>query len=91
VSILTDARGLVKFKVACMRFLNAMSSTRHPVVLFLDDIQWMDEGSRQLIETMLDDNKLENVMLIFVYRDEEAESIGDLFSRAMNVIDLAVW
>jgi predicted ATPase len=62
-----------------MRFLNAMASARHPVVLFLDDIQWMDEGSRQLIESMLDDTKLENMMLIFAYREEEAESIGDLF------------
>jgi predicted ATPase len=71
-------------------FLNTMSSARHPVVIFLDDVQWMDEWSRQLIERMLDDNKLENVMLIFAYRDEEAEAIGDLFSKTRNVIDIAV-
>ena len=85
-----DARVLAKFKLACMHFLNVMSSARHPVVLFLDDIQWMDEGSRQLIETMLDDNKLENIMLVFAYRDEEADSIGDLFSKTKNVIDISV-
>ena len=57
-----DAGVLAKFKLACMRFLNVMSSARHPVVLFLDDIQWMDDGSRQLINTMLDDDNWKTLL-----------------------------
>jgi predicted ATPase len=44
----TNKTILARFKIACKRFLRAMSSDQHPIVLFLDDIQWMDEGSRQL-------------------------------------------
>ena len=40
---------------------------------------------------MLDeDKKLENVMLVFAYREEEADSIGDFFFKTKNVIDIAV-
>ena len=86
-----DATVRANFKVACLRFLNAMASAQHPVVLFLDDVQWMDEESHQLIEMMLDDNYLNHVMLIFAYREEEADSIVDLFSsRTTDTIDIAV-
>jgi predicted ATPase len=46
---ITDTRSnavLAKFMVACKTFLQAMSSKEHPIVLFIDDIQWMDEGSK---------------------------------------------
>ena len=49
---------LAKFNAACRKFLNAMSSARHPIVLFIDDVQWMDEGSRQLLETLLKDDEI---------------------------------
>jgi predicted ATPase len=58
-----------------------MTCDRHPLVLFIDDIQWMDDGSRQLIKTLLQDAELMNVVLIFAYREEEQDAIGDLFSR----------
>ena len=81
---------LVKFKVACKTFLHAMSSARHPIVLFIDDIQWMDEGSRPLIEMILHDDEMRNVMLILAYRDEEADSLVDIFRETTNVVDIAV-
>jgi histidine kinase len=37
------------FKDACKSFLQAMSCESHPIVLFIDDIQWMDESSKKLI------------------------------------------
>ena len=52
----TDTRNnavLANFVVACKTFLQAMSSNKHPIVLFIDDIQWMDEGSKPLIRLLL--------------------------------------
>ena len=85
----TNKAILTRFKTACQRFLHAMSSERHPIVLFIDDVQWMDDGSRQLIKALLDDGELRNVLLIFAYRDEEAASIGDLFSGNTNAVDIS--
>ena len=84
---------LAKFKVACKTFLRAMSSTTHPIVLFIDDIQWMDEGSRQLIDAILHDDEMRNFVLILAYRDEEADSAVDMFRgfREKNsIVDIAM-
>lgn len=79
---------LAKFKVACKTFLQAVSSDDHPVVLFIDDIQWMDVGSRQLLELFLGDAELKNVLLILAYRDEEAEPATSIFRDKHNLIDI---
>jgi len=64
---------LAKFKVACKMFLRAMPSDDHPVVIFLDDLQWMDAGSKELIQLILLDEEIQNLMLIMAYRDEDEE------------------
>ena len=87
VDIRNDS-ALAKFNGACKKFLNVMSSARHPIVLFIDDVQWMDEGSRQLIETMLKSDEMKNVMLIFSYRDDEADFVGDLFVGVKDLVDI---
>jgi predicted ATPase len=74
----------VKFKVACKNFLRAMSSEQHPIVLFVDDIQWMDEGSKQLLTMFVTEQHWKNVLLIFAYRDEEADAVGDVLSGHGN-------
>jgi len=70
---------LAKFKVACKAFLRAMSSNEHPIVIFLDDVQWMDKASIDLLEIFLKDTEMKNLMFILAYRDEDADSIKDIF------------
>mmetsp|Transcript_29476 Transcript_29476/g.44621 ORF Transcript_29476/g.44621 Transcript_29476/m.44621 type:complete len:1028 (-) Transcript_29476:222-3305(-) len=69
-----------KFKAACKIFLRTMSSSEeHPVVIFIDDIQWMDKGSSELMKAFLQDSEMKNLMLILAYRDEEVEEIKNIF------------
>jgi predicted ATPase len=79
-----------KFKVACKVFLHAMSSDKHPIVLFIDDIQWMDGGSRQLIALLLNDAELKNVMLVLAYRDEDANCEIDILMEESDVAMLDI-
>jgi histidine kinase len=67
----------IKFMNACKTFLRSMTSPEHPVVLVLDDIQWIDEGSLQLVVDLLEDSELKNVLLILVHRDNEGEDIAN--------------
>lgn len=72
--VLFDTRhetAFAKFKLACRSFLRIASSEQHPIVFFLDDIQWMDRGSRQLLETFLLDSELKHVLFVLAYRDED--------------------
>jgi predicted ATPase len=77
-----DEAALNKFTIACKTFLLAISSLEHPIVLVLDDIQWMDEGSRHIMSALLSDNDMKNVLLIIIYRDEEQEAALDLLGNA---------
>mmetsp|Transcript_30000 Transcript_30000/g.49538 ORF Transcript_30000/g.49538 Transcript_30000/m.49538 type:complete len:1076 (-) Transcript_30000:55-3282(-) len=81
----------IKFMDACKTFLRAMTSPEHPVVLVLDDIQWMDEGSQQLVVDILEDAELRNVLLILVYRDNEGEKfVQAMKSKVKSFVDLHV-
>lgn len=65
---------LTKFTISYKEdFLEAMTCAEHPVVLVLDDIQWMDKGSKKLIALLLADDDLKNLLLILIYRDEDQE------------------
>jgi predicted ATPase len=69
---------MTRFKLACKSFLHAMSDANHPVVIFIDDIQWADVGSQQVIATLLEDHELQHVLFVLAYRDEEAEGAATM-------------
>ena len=81
VDLVVNERSLSKFNVACKTFMQAMSSKEHPLVIFFDDIQWMDVGSRQLIELFINEQDLKNVLLILAYREEEADKVESIMQQ----------
>ncbi|PJZ70505.1 histidine kinase [Leptospira perolatii] len=56
------------------RFLGAISQPEHPLVLFIDDLQWADSGSLSLIKLLLTGRGVWNFLLIGAYRDNEVDS-----------------
>lgn len=79
---------LPAFQVACKTFLHAMASPSHSIVLFFDDIQWMDNDSRNLFDLFLRDSDLMNVLFVFAYREEEASIIEGVFDDCNGVVDI---
>ena len=53
------------------QFLSVFCQPQHPLVLFLDDLQWADLASLQLIQHWLIDEKTQYFLLIGAYRDHE--------------------
>ncbi len=53
------------------RFLGVFASPEHPLVLFLDDLQWADLASLQLLQHLLTHPETPPVLLIGAYRDNE--------------------
>lgn len=86
VDMVVTGRSLSKFNVACKTFMQAMSSKEHPLVIFFDDIQWMDVGSRQLIELFINEQHLKNVLLILAYREEEADKVDSIMQQHKDQI-----
>ena len=60
-----------RFNYTLARFVKAVASAEYPLVLFLDDLQWADQGSLQLIELIMTDPDVQHVLLVASYRDEQ--------------------
>lgn len=60
-----------RFVMACANFLLNLGQEGKPVVLWLDDLQWSDEGSMTLLEGILEELKDSYLLLLGTYRDQE--------------------
>ncbi|MHB1048163.1 MAG: AAA family ATPase [Thermoanaerobaculia bacterium] len=71
VEALGPAEARSRFSFVYGRFVRAFCDTRHPVVVFLDDLQWADAASLELLEQMMLDPEVHHLLLIGAYRDNE--------------------
>jgi predicted ATPase/signal transduction histidine kinase/GAF domain-containing protein len=60
------------------RILQAFVGRKRPLVLFLDDLQWIDAASLGLIEHLLSDPDLRGLLLIGAYREESVTATHPL-------------
>lgn len=56
------------------QFIGLFARSEHPLVLFLDDLQWLDMATFELLEDLLTRSNLKHLMLIGAYRDNEVDS-----------------
>ena len=52
-------------------FVNASARADHPLILFLDNLQWADQASLHLIEILLAEQGSQPILLIAAFRDDE--------------------
>jgi predicted ATPase/signal transduction histidine kinase/GAF domain-containing protein/CheY-like chemotaxis protein len=60
-----------RFQMVFRRFLGAFARPEHPLALFLDDLQWSDAATLELLEHLITDPDVRHVLLIGAYRDNE--------------------
>ena len=53
----------------------------HPLALFLDDLQWLDAATLDLLEDLLTQPDVRHVLLIGAYRDNEVTSAHPLMRK----------
>jgi predicted ATPase/signal transduction histidine kinase/ActR/RegA family two-component response regulator len=67
-----------RFSHAFQRFLEVVCSAEHPLVVFLDDLQWADAASLRLVKLMLTDRDVRHLLIIGAYRDGEVDTAHPL-------------
>lgn len=67
-----------KFNLLFPVFIQVFSTRKHPLVIFLDDLQWADLPSLKLIELLTTDVDSEHLLIIGAYRDNEVDSVHPL-------------
>ncbi|MCP3711493.1 AAA family ATPase [Paraburkholderia sp. CNPSo 3274] len=60
-----------RFQLVFQRFIGVFARADHPLALFLDDLQWLDPATLDLLEDLLTRSDLQHLMLIGAYRDNE--------------------
>jgi PAS domain S-box-containing protein len=58
-----------RFQVVFQQFIGVFARPEHPLALFLDDLQWLDAATLDLLEDLLSRSDLRNLLLIGAYRD----------------------
>ena len=71
-----EAQG--RFHLLFRRFIGVFARAKHPLTLFLDDLQWVDAATLDLIEDLLTQSDLHHLMLVGAYRDNEIDSAHPL-------------
>ena len=63
-----------RFQLVFRRFLSVFATQEHPLALFLDDLQWLDAATLDLLEYLLIQSDVQHLLLIGAYRDNEITS-----------------
>jgi PAS domain S-box-containing protein len=60
-----------RFQRVFRQFLGVFARPEHPLVVFLDDLQWIDPATLQLLEHVMTQPEVHHLLLIGAYRDNE--------------------
>ncbi len=67
-----------RFALVFTNFVRALAKKDSPLVLFLDDLQWADFGSLNILELFANDPSFKHLLIIGAYRDNEVNATHPL-------------
>jgi predicted ATPase/C4-dicarboxylate-specific signal transduction histidine kinase len=70
-----------RFQLVFRRFIGVFARPEHPLALFLDDLQWLDAATLDLLEDLLTRTDLQHLLLIGAYRDNEVSATHPLIRK----------
>jgi predicted ATPase len=81
-----------RFQLTFRRFLAVFARPEHPLALFLDDLQWLDTATLDLLEHLVSHSEVRHLLLVSAYRDNEVSSSHPLLwtLQAIRAVDARV-
>jgi PAS domain S-box-containing protein len=74
-----------RFQLVFRRFIGVFARPEHPLALFLDDLQWLDAATLDLLEDLLTRPDVQHLMLIGAYRGNEVNSAHPLMRKVETI------
>ena len=74
-----------RFNLVFKRFVDVFARKKHPLVVFLDDLQWADLSSLKSIELLMNDPNSQYLLLIGSYRDNEVDATHPLMNTLEQI------
>ncbi|MBK8393941.1 MAG: AAA family ATPase [Leptospiraceae bacterium] len=69
--LLEGSEALNRFNTIMVHFMKAIARTTIPIVIVLDDLQWADKATIDLLKKIVDEIYIPGLFLILSYRDKE--------------------
>jgi predicted ATPase/signal transduction histidine kinase/tRNA A-37 threonylcarbamoyl transferase component Bud32 len=86
-----------RLNLVFQNFLRVFTTEDHPLVLFLDDLQWADLASLKLLTLLLTDPESTYLLLVGAYRDNEVDAghpllaaRGDILKAGTKIVDITL-
>jgi len=70
-----------RFHRVFRRFIGVFARREHPLALFLDDLQWLDAATLELLQDLLTQSDAKHLLLIGAYRDNEVDPAHPLMRK----------
>jgi PAS domain S-box-containing protein len=70
-----------RFQLVLRRFINVFARPEHPLTLFLDDLQWLDTATLEVLADLLTQPDAQHLLVIGAYRDNEVDSAHPLMRK----------
>ncbi len=70
-----------RFNLVFQNFVRIFAVKGRPLVLFLDDLQWADSSSLNLVELLMVDLRRKNLLILGAYRKNEVDRSHQLMSK----------
>ena len=61
-----------------LKFTQVFTAPEHPLVIFIDDLQWADSASLKLMHLLMSEADIGYLLLIGAYRDNEVNPVHPL-------------
>lgn len=74
-----------RFHFVFRRFIGVFAKPEHPLALFLDDLQWVDAATLDLLKDLLAQPDARHLLIIGAYRDNEVDPAHPL-TRKLDAI-----
>src|SRR5260370_5575955 len=68
-----------RFRLVFQTLLGVVATKEHPLVIFLDDLQWADPATLHLLDSLLTHSERRHLLIICAYRDNEVDSAHPLW------------
>jgi hypothetical protein len=80
-----------RLQMVFRRFLGVFARPEHPLALFLDDLQWLDAATLDMLVDLLTHGDVQQLLVIGAYRDNEVDSTHPLMRRLDTIRKEGAW
>ncbi|MDZ8258771.1 ATP-binding sensor histidine kinase [Nostoc sp. ChiQUE01b] len=73
-----------RFNLLMQKFVQVFTSAEHPLVIFLDDLQWADSASLKLLQLLMSETR--HLLVLGAYRDNEVSPVHPFILTIEDIV-----